>query len=128
MTPYLRSESTNWSEFLTSDDAKAPLIGMVILGTALYQLYCKKNAFCSKKTIEDEKNQQPKYAKDDPRSMVQSMRDQAQKKGKYSPKMEKSLSELEGMFSSLSNLGDNITETFDDMGGAIGSGKTKKKR
>ena len=53
MTPYLRKEQKDWSEFITSEDARPALIGMVILGTAFYQLYWKKGAMCSKNKDDD---------------------------------------------------------------------------
>ena len=119
MTPYLRKEQKDWSEFITSEDARPALIGMVILGTAFYQLYWKKGAMCSKNK-DDDADKQPQYAKDDPRRMVENMREQARKKGKYTPKMEKSLGELEGMFDSLNSFGDNMNNTFEDIGKSVG--------
>ena len=41
------------------------------------------------------------------------MREQARKKGKYNEKMEKSLGELENMFSSLSSFGDSMNENLE---------------
>ena len=52
--------------------------------------------------------------------MVENMREQARKKGKYTPKMEKSLGELEGMFDSLNSFGDNMNNTFEDIGKSVG--------
>mmetsp|Transcript_8340 Transcript_8340/g.9678 ORF Transcript_8340/g.9678 Transcript_8340/m.9678 type:complete len:123 (+) Transcript_8340:1430-1798(+) len=96
-TPYLRSEKAEWLEIFTSEQARYPLIAMVICATAFYQLYWKKGAVCYPKK-DEQVEQKEQYAKDDPRRMLEGMRDQARKKGKYTPKMEKSLGELETMF------------------------------
>ena len=62
--------------------------------------------------------------------MVENMREQARKKGKYTPKMEKSLGELEGMFDSLNSFGDNMNNTFEDIGKSVGKqlGGAKKRK
>ena len=45
--------------------------------------------------------------------MVEGMREQARKKGKYNEKMEKSLGELENMFTSLNSFGDSMNENLE---------------
>ena len=97
--PHLRKEPADWYEFLTSADARVPFALLVVLGTVLYQVYCKQNPLCNRKS--EPNPNEPQYDKNDPRYMVQKMREDARKKGNYSPKMEKSLGELEGMFDSL---------------------------
>ena len=120
--PHLRHEPAGWVETLTSESARVPILMLGILGTVLYQCFMKKDAVCRKKKDDEEVE---RYAPDDPRRMVDNMRRHAKKKGKYSPKLQKSLGELEDMFENLNEFGESITGQLGEFDEQV-SGKVKK--
>jgi len=56
------------------------------------------------------------FDKDDPRYAMHKFKEHARKKGKLTPKMERSMQDLEGMLVGVEEMGKQFSTTIDNLG------------
>ena len=102
--PYLSKSAPSFVEQLTSENARVPLMLLIIGCTAAYQLYIKPDAYCKKK-----QQVEPQFDKDEPKSIVNELRRKAAKRGKITPKMEADMARIEAMMGGLDKFSQSVT-------------------
>ena len=106
--PHLSKEQVSWYNIFTAEEARAPLMAMIICATIFYQLYVKKAGGLiawitgRKEAVEPER---PMYDKDDPRYEMERFREKARRSGKLTPKLEASMAGLEQMLEGVHDMG-----------------------
>ena len=115
--PFLLKETQGFMQGAASSLNKVPMMFVAVGAVALYQLFLKSDApFCKRKdrsADEDMANQSKG------RRLMSEFTQEARRKGKMTPKMEKDIAKISSMLDGM-----------DDMGQAYGSqlGKLDKKR
>ena len=104
MMPYLSRESPGLMQSMTTENTRLPLFLLFIGITVFYQLYWKKGAIFNKDSGQDAAQDEQSKEK----SLLSGFRDQAKKRGKLTPKMEKDIQEMEAMFDNMNSFGDKM--------------------
>ena len=115
--PYLRKAEMGFWEGVTSEQARGPLIFLVIAGTVFYQFYWKEGAMFNKSKPKEEEEQDP--MKRETQKLLSGLADQARRKGKLTPKMKAEMEEIENMMTSMNSFGEDIDARLSNLGGGL---------
>ena len=92
--PYLDRPSHGVLDTLSSEEARIPLVIACIGATLYYQLYYKEGSFFKNKTMGGAAGKKSAGGDDKSSDLMSGFAEEARRKGKLTPKMEKDMAEI----------------------------------